>query len=272
MAGRTCVFCGGTPVTNEHVYRQEMANILKDLGGEYTWVDYHSGRTRALPAGVTPFTEATVKRMCAPCNNGWMNAIDLRAEPVLRDLVNGVSRSVTKNEATRIASWAAKTCMARSYMEPIRSITDNDLSRMFHQHKAPPDWRVYVGRIPNVGLTSRFDYSVGGLEPYPPGSATFTDATISLAQLTLALGPFVVTVIGVDGSNAAIQYTHRSIQYISSKQELGLTQIWPLPQAFDFTEDDSQLPLSRFGPITEYVQLIQKTNRAQRNRMGTTDV
>ena len=52
----------------------------------YAWTDTTCG---TLPTIHGQLFDMVVKRVCASCNNGWMNQIDIAVEPYLRQLVGG---------------------------------------------------------------------------------------------------------------------------------------------------------------------------------------
>src|SRR5690349_3014728 len=89
---RTCVFCGGLPLTREHVYPQWLQQfsaprayiqregshqgpfpqtvVRQNAMGQYVVVDEVRGNRTPI------LHEVTVKSVCATCNNGWMSTLE----------------------------------------------------------------------------------------------------------------------------------------------------------------------------------------------------
>lgn len=123
---RVCVFCGGTPLTREHVYPQWLTGVLPEqvpFRGQRAKVLYlpedselsMPGEFRELPQ---IFTQTVVKRTCESCNSGWMNELEVRARPALTGLLQGRWTSVTKIESDVLALWVAKTCLMSQFTHP----------------------------------------------------------------------------------------------------------------------------------------------------------
>jgi hypothetical protein len=51
------------------------------------------------------------KVVCLSCNNGWMNDLENRARPTLKEMISGSGVSLTPDEQRDVATWAAKTAM-----------------------------------------------------------------------------------------------------------------------------------------------------------------
>lgn len=118
-SSRRCAFCGGPgPLTREHVLRDKF-NV--DLNGTPTAMseihqvfDRTTGEMQETRRTMTgrPFS-ATVRAVCATCNNGWMNDLENRAEEDLLKLIRGETIEFTLAQRETIALWAAKTALVR---------------------------------------------------------------------------------------------------------------------------------------------------------------
>ena len=51
--------------------------------------------------------DQTVLNVCAGCNNGWMSALHVEAEPVVTELAAGTLRHLTPEEAAILSRWIA---------------------------------------------------------------------------------------------------------------------------------------------------------------------
>lgn len=58
------------------------------------------------------FNSATVKAVCGPCNNGFMNEIEAEARPYLSTMIRGnLSVLFAGEAASAVATWAVKTSL-----------------------------------------------------------------------------------------------------------------------------------------------------------------
>lgn len=103
---RTCVFCGATPLTKEHTLPRWLKSALPPGGSRALHIrETESTRVQHVASAL----EATVKIVCASCNNGWMNRLENEVRPFLPDLINGRAVTLTPEDQRALASWSLKT-------------------------------------------------------------------------------------------------------------------------------------------------------------------
>lgn len=110
MPSRTCIFCGGRPVTREHVF----GDWLRRLAGldEPALASQAMHRPGSVPEVIefsAPPLARTARVVCASCNNGWMSAIETRAANVLTPMLQGRAKQLTGDDCASLARWAFKT-------------------------------------------------------------------------------------------------------------------------------------------------------------------
>jgi hypothetical protein len=113
MTRMICVFCGADgQLTKEHIWPAWLQPYLETPGERGT-----TTRTIIRAEGVEsessfrsrPAT-ATVKSICAECNNGWMSELEGRAKGTVLRMVQGRRRVVLGAEQIpTVAAWAMKT-------------------------------------------------------------------------------------------------------------------------------------------------------------------
>ncbi len=100
-----------------------------------------------------------VRKVCAPCNHGWMSALEGRAKPLLESLVDG-SDSVPTNRplidlseenAALLSRWAIKTALKLLSIQSAHSAPN----RFAQELRASPD-EVPSGCIVAAGLINQF--------------------------------------------------------------------------------------------------------------------
>jgi hypothetical protein len=105
---RTCMFCGGHPLTNEDAWPLWVSRRLGLT--QPGWVDGQRGaeparRWRAIQPGVK------LRFVCARCNNGWMSDLENRMKPVFDLLLGNVPVTIDQSAQTTVSAWAVKNAM-----------------------------------------------------------------------------------------------------------------------------------------------------------------
>lgn len=76
------MFCGGGPVTKEHVWPEWIGQELSKLSSEP--FRGTRGEGGAATRWKTRTLDVTVRRFCKPCNSGWMSVIPrFLGEPIV---------------------------------------------------------------------------------------------------------------------------------------------------------------------------------------------
>lgn len=151
---RVCIFCGGRPITKEHIYADWMRDYLLpggDTAHQVTFLDLRTGR---LHAGTGPLQLKGDHRarglqvVCQRCNNTWMSGIQQRAKPALVPLLTGLGNAPNREHQRRIAAWAAMFTIIYERADP-RTACIGELHRRAFMTRQVPDshWAVWVGRF-----------------------------------------------------------------------------------------------------------------------------
>jgi hypothetical protein len=123
---RTCVFCGGSPVTKEHVLAEWISNALaagRGPGLQRFTGKRQLGRFRAPqppqddPAPTRIFDQQ-VRKYCKPCNNGWMSSLEAAVRPLLEPMFWGKQVELATADQTLVARWATKTAVVAQSIDP----------------------------------------------------------------------------------------------------------------------------------------------------------
>jgi hypothetical protein len=115
-APRTCIFCGATPLTAEHIWPGWARRMLPpDLVVPHTVsaeMATAEPTSRTFPQRVF---DQTAKVVCASCNNGWMEQLETRNRPFLEAALNGRGRALHRSGQRSLAAWAFKTALVINY-------------------------------------------------------------------------------------------------------------------------------------------------------------
>src|SRR5713226_3175230 len=93
--GRGCVFCGGKPLTNEHVWPEWVRPYLQSPYGRgtATRVILRHGQEPQSHSHQTDPATLEVKAVCKPCNTRWMSRMETDCKPYLLSMIEGHGRT-----------------------------------------------------------------------------------------------------------------------------------------------------------------------------------
>jgi hypothetical protein len=229
-----CIFCGGRPLTREHVFSSEWLRALMPGTTTFTsdflrideernvdrgtWVEKARSAGKKAASG-SPF----VRCACASCNNGWMQELDERAKPLLTPLALGESGTVSAAGLQLLATWATKIALVLdAFMNPM--VLGAEAKQAFRRSPAPlPASTVRVGVMSPVD--NRVRIRMSSLTPSPTSNeargyvATFGVLHLA-AQVMYPLLPSLVL-----RPNPEYAHLMRSIWPSS-----GTRLPWPLPE------------------------------------------
>jgi hypothetical protein len=116
----SCVFCGRTPVTKEHLWPDWLRREAGLRGGFEFRIeqDADAVETRDVRFTRPPFTQV-VRAVCATCNGGWMSKIEANAKPILQDLIYANGTTLDPDAQRKLATWAfLKACVFEELHPP----------------------------------------------------------------------------------------------------------------------------------------------------------
>jgi hypothetical protein len=149
------VFCGGSPVTAEHVWPQWIAKYLPERKISHLVVVEAEDREPAIEyrGDRLPFT-TEARCVCKACNEGWMHELETSAEAILSPLIEGKPAVWHEWRQAIAATWAFKTAiMAEQAHSDLRAIPENVYAG-FRRFLRPPPFAqvwtaIYTGEFPH---------------------------------------------------------------------------------------------------------------------------
>lgn len=187
------MFCeSDAATTKEHIFRSSWKRRL-DTSEHFTklpfverrFTKYRQDNSETRTRSEDLFS-VIVKRVCAPCNNTWMNDLDEVVEPWVFDPNNDDNRC----DPQQFRRWAIKIALLRSYYDEPRLIEPGDPAKVYAGEDIP-DWHVFIGR------TQRPEHrhalcGIGPVVAAPPGGRIY-----GLTQVSWTLGHSMVTALRV---------------------------------------------------------------------------
>jgi hypothetical protein len=109
MSKRVCIFCGGGPLTREHIFARWIQGKAPDRDPKPGSVTFHTPGNAREEFFEAPPLERTAKVVCSSCNSGWMSELESEAAKVLVPLFVGWSGRLDGDDLTVLTRWALKT-------------------------------------------------------------------------------------------------------------------------------------------------------------------
>ncbi len=226
---RSCAFCGRQDeLTNEHAWPDWISGVVPDKPGSEIYVrhdDRRTGDTGSRRYSSPPFS-STVKRVCKPCNNGWMSDLEGAAKPLLTPMLTGRSIVLSPSDQATIALWAVKTALMHQWTNPSgRSIPDVFYHAVYATRRPPVGTGVYLGRAPQNRPVAA--YSHGALGIGEPRQDSLPDTY----RIALLAGDLVIDIAGyLDPDRGRNPGVSRSDQkFVRTVWPVSGTVRWPPP-------------------------------------------
>jgi hypothetical protein len=131
-----CVFCGAqNQISAEHALPKWIEQVLPGSGDFTTSVGDLWSKT-------SPSIDQKIKRVCVPCNTGWMHDLEVACKPILTPAIRleGAPYVLSEVEQRSVALWVAKTALM------VEFVHGGD------PHVPPRHYRhVYDNRTPPLG-------------------------------------------------------------------------------------------------------------------------
>jgi hypothetical protein len=157
-----CIFCGEKPLTVEHVFKSAWKNKLALPEGKREF--YQVKAEGAERIANDSLFGLTTKSVCANCNNGWMNDLDLCVENWVMD-PDGLDPGCTPRDLRR---WAMKIAILRSRWDQPDTLSrerliipPDDMARLYDGEDLD-DWHIFIGRAQRPEHRHNFCSLVGG--------------------------------------------------------------------------------------------------------------
>ena len=152
---RRCVFCGGSPVTQEHLWHRWGRRFATDptFDRYLTRTDRTQRGTATNSWGGLPFSKRA-GIACAACNSGWMSTLEANVSGIL-DPDRIAKRPMTLAEQATLAVWATKMAIVFDVANPPdERLLSSTVARRFHAIRTPPGEAVirltaYGGEAPH---------------------------------------------------------------------------------------------------------------------------
>jgi hypothetical protein len=145
------VFCGENEVTDEHVWPEWVGRFLRELMPD---ADFGKSRFEVNPETLEhqpvgrkwggPQLDIKVKRVCEPCNTGWMSDLENAAIPYLKPMIRGEQVALDRQAREAVATWAFLRAVMAEYTHPKQVAVPESHRRWLYKEQRPPRKGVYI--------------------------------------------------------------------------------------------------------------------------------
>jgi len=152
-----CLACGPTSnsASKEHVFSKWLLKELELLDAPIALYRAHpDGSSTEVRVPIT-LDSFKLKRVCEPCNNGWMSQLEDAVKPILLRLIRGemTLAEILEDERQILAKWAGKTAIIESYAVGAESPVDPQLLQWMHDRQDNTPGRFCVAACPQSRLS-----------------------------------------------------------------------------------------------------------------------
>jgi hypothetical protein len=192
---RTCIFCGTTPLSREHIWPEWLMRLLPTPDGVETTAQ--RGFDQPIQFWRSRRPEQTARFVCAACNNGWMSQLENAMKQVVTSILSRPSSIIDASAQGTIALWAVKTAMVYEALRPNREwFYRADERHSFRLDRQIPD-RTYVWIAPLVATPGFYSTATDMWETHAK-TAEETQGYVT----TMAFGSLAIQILTIRiGSN-----------------------------------------------------------------------
>jgi hypothetical protein len=242
---RACIFCGGLPLTKEHVLSHWLSPLIRTAMLNYRSIDSYigAGGVDSAPRMRSGHPSSRrVRCVCGSCNNGWMSSIVDAAKPIVVRLVKGESCRLTAEDQAKLAAWIS-TAVIVSEFENREHVTIPKHHRdwLWTTHTVPSDWKIWIGdykREKWVPEWIHHRFSVTGPDERPPNKGE--EGPLNTQTTTYVVGKLYIHALSSGVSGGALDWRFqgrdlRILRQIWPASEYGV--MWPPPTMNDRDAD-----------------------------------
>ena len=232
---RLCIFCGGTPISKEHIYADWMRDYLIPFESTSHRVTFSSrnaasGKMQLIrdengPNALKGDHRARGMRVvCQGCNNGWMSQIQSCAKPTLLPLLQGKRYVPNREQQRRIAAWAVMFTMVYEFADKPTMTVDTAQREHFRRHMRPPkNWMVWVASFSGFAHSgTAFHRGLGIIKPEHSEDAVPNECN---AQLTIGAAGAFCFLTFYTSQDFILDKGGSRLRLMCAK--LGLRRVWP---------------------------------------------
>jgi hypothetical protein len=251
-----CIFCGGRPLTKEHVLSDWLKLFIRTEMANYNSREASIGadgvKTSSRIRSGHP-SSRRVRCVCECCNTGWMKGIVDASKPLVLRLIQGDSFRLTAEDQELLSAWITTAVIVSEFEDrDLVTIPDIDRQWLWKKRTAPPSWKIWLGDYERCKWTPQWihnRFSVTGRdEPAPPKGA---EGPMNTQTTTYVAGRLYVHVLSSAVSGGALDWRFRDHHDRHVLRQIwpatGYSLLWPPPTMNDRDADRIAGALMQFS-------------------------
>ena len=220
---RQCIFCGGKPLTKEHIFGTWLSPLFPTPPGKQMFLDMQTlvnGKPTNRPRRFPLNLDVKVKKVCESCNGGWMSELENHVIEIISNVLKGHWLSISVEHQELLASWAVKTAIMIQHVGTAPVVPIRRRKWLYTHHTPPPDTAVWLARYDGEGIASALCRTL--FIHSNPKNLLAPDAH----SVFFSIGCLVFVVVSIYIKNVTV----RAEFPISVAPHL--FKIWPMPKSF----------------------------------------
>jgi hypothetical protein len=212
---KQCLFCANEANSKEHLWSDW---ILNRLGMQRTRIKMGKAQ-----ASVIDHSAVEIRRVCIPCNGGWMSALESENIPIIGRLMENTATPLDAAQQTSLALWAVMKAMVLDAVNGKNRghfFTQNECEALRLHRRIPDKTLVQIGAYVRSGYSA--DGTIVWLDF--PNAVKAAKASVS----TFVIGHLVIQVVTVhhepEHENAPVQ----CVTIRDGEWDQLLLPIWPV--------------------------------------------
>jgi hypothetical protein len=147
-----CIFCGGVPLTREHIwadwFRAYLPRTLPFYHSSRIVLNEDNSQTRTSKKISGDPKSRKLRIVCKKCNNEWMSDLQNATKPILIPLLRGRQITLSEPRQRQLATWVATTVICAEYLQPASVAMPVTGRRWLFTNRTPPDnMRIWIGNF-----------------------------------------------------------------------------------------------------------------------------
>ena len=164
---KICVFCGGSPLSKEHLWPDWIKGIVPRSGipkhvVTFTETEGHKSKKliskdeRKIFQGY--MGNKQLKIVCEKCNNGWMSKIETESKEVLTSLILNKPITLRQEQMGLLVKWIILRNIIGEYTDKIenRAIRATERHRFAKRKSSTSEWKIWIAKINAPNWKFRF--------------------------------------------------------------------------------------------------------------------
>jgi hypothetical protein len=227
MIPKQCVFCGGKPLSKEHIWPRWLGPYIirdqKNHASASTLVhETHTEESRRLWGGDA--RGRSVRIVCKSCNGGWMSRLQERAKRIVLPLVTGQQIELSTQDQRTLAFWCAMSAMTAEFLNPSRiAISPEDRELLMNDQLLTRTWKIWIGNYRRVDWVGQWVHNmmpIGSDETIKRTAEGLPSANTQTT--TLVFGQLYAHIFSCPYSEIVSQVG------LGSRADMIFRQIWPI--------------------------------------------